>query len=137
MTTTAGRLTPTDPVRSIMVGDPAAVDPEDSLMSVAEELVAGDIGAVLVRSPGGPTGLLSERDIVTVIVSGGDLASGQAGDAMTTDLVTVDAGDTIMAAGQRMYEAGVRHLPVRRDDDIVGLVSQRDVFAVLLGMAEG
>ena len=137
MTTTAGRVAPTDSIRSIMIGDPVTVDPEDSLVSAAEELVAGDIGAVLVRSPGGATGLLSERDIVTVIASGGDLGSGQAGDTMTTDLVTVDAGDTITSAGRRMDEAGVRHLPVRDGDDIVGLVSQRDVLAVLVAAAEG
>lgn len=135
MTSTARRVLPTDPVRSIMVDDPATVDPGDSLLAVAEELVAGDIGAVLVRAPGGPTGLLSERDVVAALVAGGDLGDGQAGEAMTADLVSVGAGETIVAAGRRMDEAGVRHLPVRDGDAVVGLVSQRDVLAVLLAAA--
>lgn len=115
-----------------MAEDPASVGPEDSLRSVAEELVAGDIGAVLVRAPGGPTGLLSERDIVTVLASHGDLDDEQAGGVMTADLVAVGPEDTITTAGRRMDEAGVRHLAVRDGTAVVGLVSQRDVLAVLI-----
>ncbi|GAA2552979.1 CBS domain-containing protein [Pseudonocardia hydrocarbonoxydans] len=135
MTSTARRVLPTDPVRSIMVDGPATVDPGDSLLAVAEELVAGEIGAVLVRAPGGPTGLLSERDVVAALVAGGDLGDEQAGEVMTADLVSVGTGETIVAAGRRMAEAGVRHLPVRDGDAVVGLVSQRDVLAVLLAAA--
>jgi len=137
MTTTARRVLPTDPVRSIMVEEPAAVGPGDSLLAVAEELVAGGIGAVLVRAPGGPIGLLSERDLVTAFASGGDLGSGQAADVMTADLVTVGIGETITSAGRRMDEAGVRHLPVCDGEIVVGLVVQRDVLAVLIGAVDG
>ncbi|MBW0119430.1 CBS domain-containing protein [Pseudonocardia abyssalis] len=137
MTSTARRARPTDTVRSIMVEGPATVGPGDSLLAVAEQLVAGEIGAVLVRAPGGPVGLLSERDLVTAFVSGGDLGTEQAGDVMTADLVTAGIDETIASAGRRMDEAGVRHLPVRDGEAVVGLVAQRDVLAVLLGALDG
>lgn len=114
---------------------PATVGPEESLLSVAQELVAGDIGAVLVTAAGAPTGLLSERDIVTVVATGGDLEDQQAGDVMTTDLVTAAPHDSIAEVGALMRDAGVRHVPVRDGETYVGIVSVRDVLAVLLDAA--
>ena len=63
---------PTDPVRQIMAKLVATVGTGDSLLSVAQELVAGEIGAVVVEDAQGPTGVISERDVVTV-----DFAKGQ------------------------------------------------------------
>src|SRR5690242_1816461 len=116
---------------------PAAVEPDESVRSVAQELVACGIGAVLVTGPGAPTGLVSERDVVGVVATGGEVDVEQAASVMTTDLVTVGPGATIAAVGALMRDAGVRHIPVRDDDGRwIGLVSMRDVLGVLLDAAE-
>jgi CBS domain-containing protein len=131
--TTAEYLTPTDAVRLLMSGPPATVESDESVRSVAQELAAADIGAVLVEAPGVPTGLVSERDIVTVVATGGNADVEQAGEIMTTDLIAAAPGDTIAAVGVLMRDAGVRHIPVRDDDGRwIGLVSMRDVLGVLL-----
>lgn len=133
MKTTAESLAPADPVRRLMSQPPATVEPDESVRSVARELVAGDIGAVLVAEPGAPAGLVSERDVVTVVATGGDVDVEQAGGIMTTDLVHAAPGDTIAAVGALMRDAGVRHIPVRDDEGRwIGLVSMRDVLGVLL-----
>jgi CBS domain-containing protein len=123
---------PDDPVRRIMAPRLAAVDTGESLLSVAQELTAGDIGAVVVSSPGTPAGVLSERDIVTVVATGGDVGTMQAGEVMTGDLVVAELEDSIESVGRLMLRAGVRHVPIRHGGDLVGLVSIRDVLAVLL-----
>ena len=64
----------------------AEVDAGDSLRSVAQELTADEIGAVLVEAGGGTVGLISERDLVTVLATGGDIDTAQAADIMTGDL---------------------------------------------------
>lgn len=132
MPTATHRARPSDPVRSIMAGAVATVDPGRSLLEVAIELVADEIGAVLVTDGHGPVGLLSERDLVTVVGTGGDLATAQAGDAMSTDLLWVDPEDSIRNVGVLMRDAGVRHMPVGDGRSAVGVVSVRDVLAVLL-----
>lgn len=76
---------------------------------------------------------MSERDVVTIVATGGEVEIEQAGEITTTDLVTAAPGDTIAAVGVLMREAGVRHIPVRDDDGRwIGLVSMRDVLGVLL-----
>ncbi|MGH4008333.1 MAG: CBS domain-containing protein [Pseudonocardiaceae bacterium] len=112
------------------------IGPEESLRSVAQELVADEIGAVLVRVPGGPVGLISERDLVTVLVGGGDFDTQQAADIMTADLVTAQPRDSIAFVGRLMLDTGVRHVVVHENDAVVGLVSIRDVLAVLLGSTD-
>jgi CBS domain-containing protein len=131
--TSVGHLTPADPIRDLMARHPASVGTDESVRSVAQELVAGEIGAVLVTSAGAPTGLVSERDVITVVASGGEIDAEQAGEIMTADLVTAAPTDTIAAVGALMRDAGVRHIPVRDGDGAwIGLVSIRDVLGVLL-----
>jgi CBS domain-containing protein len=133
---TTGSVIPADPIQKIMAVQLAEVAPEESLRSVAQELVADEIGAVLVRVPGGPGGLISERDLVTVLVSGGDLDGQQAADVMSTGLVAARPQDSIASVGRLMLDAGVRHVVVREGKAVVGLVSIRDVLAVLLASAD-
>ena len=123
---------PTEPVSTIATSVVAEVDSSENLRTVAKELAADEIGIVLVRAPGRPSGLLSERDLVTVLADGGDPERIQAADVMTTDLVTATPTDNIAEVGARMLEAGIRHVVVREGDEVVGVVSMRDVARVLV-----
>jgi CBS domain-containing protein len=51
---------------------------------------------------------------------------------MTTELVTAAPTDSIAEVGTRMLEAGIRHVVLRDGDQVVGVVSIRDVARVLL-----
>ena len=133
MVTTTTTAVPTDPVKVIMADRLADIGSERSLRSIAEELAADEIGVLMVRTSAGLVGLVSERDIVVVLATGGDLDKQQAVDIMTSDLVTARPTDSIASVGRLMIEAGVRHIVIREDGTVVGLVSIRDVLAVLLG----
>jgi CBS domain-containing protein len=128
--------TPTDRINKIMTGRLAVVSDGASLRSIAAELTPDEIGAVIITSSGVPVGLISELDLVVVLGTGGDLDAKQAADVMVTDLVAAGPRDTITSVGRRMLDAGVRHVVIRQDDHVVGLVSMRDVLAALLGSAD-
>lgn len=132
VSSTARRTKQSDPVSRIMAPSITGVTSGDSLQSVAQELAAGDIGAIIITSPGAPTGLISERDIVTVVATGGDVRVMQAAEIMTADLLTAPPQDSIESVGRLMLDAGVRHILIRDGDNLVGLVSMRDVLSVLL-----
>lgn len=122
---------PSDPVRLVMATSVATVDAGVSVLDAAAELVADEVGAVLVTGAG-PMGLLSERDVLTLVGTGADLGATQVGEVMTADVVWVRPEDTVAVAGERMLDAGVRHLPVGDGRHAVGIVSLRDVAAVLV-----
>ena len=87
---------------------------------------------MLVRTPGRPYGLVSERDLVTALATGQDPWSSQAADVMTTDLITAAPADSIAEVGARMLDAGVRHIVLQEGGEVVGIVSIRDVLHALL-----
>jgi CBS domain-containing protein len=136
MAAVTSRARPSDPVRMIISTPVATVDPGSTLLDVAGELLADEVGAVLVSSGPGPVGLLSERDLITVAATGDDLAVVQAGQAMTADLTWAAPEASIREVGVLMLEAGVRHVPVGDGRRAVGVVSARDVLAVLLSVAD-
>ena len=47
---------------------------------------------------------------------------------MTSDVITVDAGQPLEECMSLMIEKNIRHLPVCEDTKLLGLVSVRDVL---------
>lgn len=133
MPTTSEQVRPTDPVSRLMRRTVATIDESYSLTEVAAELTADEIGAVVVTGAHGPVGVVTERDIVTVLGVGGDPDSRQAGEVMNTELIWASTEETVREVGTRMRAAGVRHLLIGDRHTLQGIVSMRDVFAVLLG----
>ena len=131
--TDTDHISPSDPITRIMTRTVATVDPSCTLLDIATELAADEIGAVLVEGPHGAVGLVSERDLAIVLGLGGDVTTTQAGEVMNTDVVWAQPTDSIRAAAQLMHQAGVRHLPVGDGDRVLGMLSIRDLVPVLLG----
>ena len=128
-----------EPVRKLLRRPAVIVDFATSLRDLAAILSEELIGAALVRRTviiegmvGHPEGIVSERDINRAVAAGLDPDTAQAGDVMTTDLVSADADDTILRVATRMLANGIRHLPIRDGDAVIGVVSERDVLGALL-----
>ena len=51
-------------------------------------------------------------------------------DCMTKNPVTIPADLSLADAAERMYEHGIRHLPVVDKDHVIGIVSERDLALV-------
>jgi len=135
----AGATTPVcaqDPVERVMAWPVATVPAEASLLEVAEALAADEVGALVVLEAHRLAGVISERDVVAHLASGADPEHVTAGEAMATDLVTVGPKDSVLEAGRRMREAGLRHLPVIGEGAVVGMLSVRDVADVLVQDAD-
>ncbi len=59
-------------------------------------------------------------------------------DVMTTEVKTLERNDQLSVADDLMRMARIRHLPVLDDDgEVVGIVSQRDLFRGALARALG
>lgn len=53
---------------------------------------------------------------------------------MTDDVTTIDEGATLGAALEVMEEQGIRHLPVVRGREVIGMLSDRDLRGVGVSM---
>lgn len=92
-----------------------------------------NIGSVLIIEDTILKGILSERDYARKIVLK-DKSSKKTlvSEIMDTNLVTVSLTDQIEACMELMSEKHVRHLPVLKDNKIVGVVSMSDVVKAII-----
>jgi CBS domain-containing protein len=119
-------------VRSLDWDEPIFVSGDVSLRAVASTLDRCHVGAVVVAQRGGDAGIVSERDIVAAIAAGAALDQLSAGDVATRDLISADPGDRIIDVAQRLIDEGVRHVALVDRDEVVGVLSIRDLFEVLV-----
>ena len=106
-----------------------SVAPETSVADCARRMKEKQIGAVLVMENSRLVGILSERDCVNrVIASGLDAGATKVADVMTRDPACVAPDTSLYDAIEIVTNYRVRHLPVVENDEIVGVVSARDLL---------
>jgi CBS domain-containing protein len=115
-----------------------SIEQDMTVFDAARELRAHRVGAVLVKgSDGTVVGVLSERDIVRALVeSGPAVLDAPAKTIMTTDLHTCQLSDTVQMAMAQMTTRRIRHLPVLKDGQLVGMVSIGDLVKIRIEDSE-
>lgn len=119
-------------------GDVVTVPCENPVSEAAATLTDIDIGVLIVTdSDGGVSGILSECDVSRGVTQhGADLIQKQVGDLMTRRVIACTLDHSIVDAFSLMISNGIRHVPVMRDGDVLGIVSMRDVMDVWLNALE-
>lgn len=118
-------------VSSIMSTLAITVEPQASLREVAGVLRDANIGAVVVLAPGHPMAVISERDIVRALADGADPDAIWAADVGTEEPRYVTPSHPVPRLAEEMLAAGVRHMPVVDDNEVVGMVGARDALRSL------
>ncbi len=110
-------------VAEVMQHEVATVEPEATLRDAARTLRKWQASALMVVEDDRPVGILTERDLVQVVVDGENPAWFRVSSRMATNLVTVGPDTDSRDAMALMAEHGIRHLPVVDNDRLVGLMS--------------
>jgi CBS domain-containing protein len=104
------------------------IGPAHTLREAARMMYARQVGAAVVidRDDAG-VGILTERDILRSVAAGESPDTEMAGDHYTQDLVFATRQWTMEAAAAAMVRGGFRHLVVVEGQEVVGLLSMRDI----------
>ncbi len=106
----------------------ATVTPETSVSGLLTELSVHNIGAMVVVSPDGVIGIVSERDVVRALQQrGADLLRLPVSEIMTTFVATCAPTDSVDSLSVLMTTNRVRHVPVMENGRLTGIVSIGDV----------
>ena len=99
-----------------------------TVKDAVEEMNTRKIGFVMVISSNKLAGVFSERDVlVRVVAAGLDPKSTAVSEVMSTKVRTITPGDTAELALEIMTENRCRHLPVMRENQLIGLLSIGDI----------
>lgn len=106
-----------------------SVAPEATVLQALKLMAEQNIGAVLVMQGERVAGILSERDCVRKVELAGKTAqTTQVGEIMTSNVLYVEASQSLDECMAVMIDKNIRHLPVFENNRLLGLISVRDVL---------
>ena len=104
------------------------VGPDHTLRQVAHLMSGRHVGSAIVHDPDGEgLGILTERDILNAVGGGLDADEEKAANHITWDVVYAGPTWTLHEAAAAMLRGGFRHLVVVDSDEIMGIISVRDI----------
>ncbi|MDA8379394.1 MAG: CBS domain-containing protein [Actinomycetota bacterium] len=114
-------------IGSVMRTSVASIQPEVTLRRAAAELARAEVGTLAIMDDDAVVGMVSERDIVRALATGADPDEALVASVMSRQPRYLTLGDDVASAVDIMAAAGIRHLPVVDDGELVGIVSIRDL----------
>jgi len=115
-------------VREVMDREFVGVSESDDVRSVADLLLEEDAECAVVLRGREPVGLLTERDVLSVVSEGRDPGTVQVGDVVVGPAPTVEPDSALEVAVDAMTSRGSRRLLVV-EEEVVGLVTEHDLLS--------
>ncbi|PJA30728.1 MAG: CBS domain-containing protein [Zetaproteobacteria bacterium CG_4_9_14_3_um_filter_53_7] len=115
----------------------ATIDENSSVLDAAKQMATRFIGSIAVTSAYGIKGLFTERELMMRVIGEGlDPARVRVGDVTNQPMVSVKPDADVERCLELMKENRCRHLVVFDGETFIGIVSLRDMVALLLDEKE-
>ncbi|QCC46732.1 CBS domain-containing protein [Halobellus limi] len=120
------------PIEDLARSDVVTADRDTSVAALATAMRDEEVGSIVITDGETPVGIVTDRDLaVRVLGAGADPETQTAADVMSGDLCLVDRDAGFYEAAELMSEHGVRRLPVRDGDSLVGIITADDLTELL------
>lgn len=118
-------------VGSLMSSPVHTVGAGTSLRTAGRTMLEHGIGSVVVVDDDRLEGILTATDFVRIVAEGDSDPEATVAAAMSTDVVTASASDSVQNVADLMLEHGFHHVPVVDEDAVIGVVTTTDLTAYL------
>ncbi|MGC9443713.1 MAG: CBS domain-containing protein [Candidatus Methanospirareceae archaeon] len=116
-------------VGDVMTPNVITEDVEASVTKLSKEMELGNIGSIVITKAGKPVGIVTDRDIaLKVCALKRNPAEVRAQEIMSSPLFTIERDASLERACELIAERGVRRLPVLDGNELVGIVSVRNIL---------
>jgi CBS domain-containing protein len=119
-------------IRKHITREVVALDAASPIRDAARLMADRKIGSVGVREDGKLVGLVTERDLVITTLARAGNANQPIREAMRGGIPRVRADATEVECAALMRDHTTRHLLVEDHDQIVGVISMRDIIQLML-----
>lgn len=110
-----------------------SVTPDTFVYEALEIMVDKNVSALVVMENDKLAGIFTEKDYARkVVLKGKASKETKIGEIMTSNLVTVTPESSIDDCMHVMTERFIRHLPVVKDDQLIGIISIGDVVKSII-----
>ncbi len=120
---------PNEEIGDYMVSPVLSIAPDASAQEAAQFMESKHVGSLLVKEGETFVGIITETDLTRKIVAQGlKDKNSKVKDIMTVPLQTIDCHEPIVEANQKMANKRIRHLAVTEKDEVVGILSVKDLI---------
>ncbi len=113
--------------------DIESIGPDDSVFDAIQKMADANIGSLMVVEDDRPVGIFTERDYArSVILKGKSSPTTPVREIMTTRVVYVKPEQTVEQCMAIMTDKRIRHLPVLRDEKLIGMISIGDLVKSII-----
>ena len=117
-------------VKDVMISDLTTLDVSTSIRDAAKLMDKKDIGCIIVTKNQLPVGILTERDFVKRIAAKEIPLTASLEEVMSSPLIEIDPNETVWEAAQIMKTNNIHKLPVKKDNQIIGIVTTTDLVKI-------
>lgn len=118
-------------LRSLIARAPVSCGPEQPAAEVLRTMQSRKIGSMLIVDAAGHVlGIFTRHDVLDRIALAGSDLSAPIGSVMTPNPLTLPAEASAYEAALLIADRGIRHVPVCDGGRIIGVVTERDLFAL-------
>jgi len=117
-------------VRDVMIRDVLTLDVSTSVKEAAKLMDKNNIGCIIVTKNQLPIGILTERDFVKRIAAEGKPLYAPLEEVMSSPIIEVPPDETVWEAAQIMKTNNIHKLPVKKDNQVIGIVTATDLVKI-------
>ena len=122
-------------VRDIMSKPVKVVREDTNLHEVIATFSSFDIDSIVVVQNERPIGIVTTKDALTRgFEHGMPVSALKAGMVASSPVITIDEEASVEAAAKIMRRSRIKHLPVVRNDKLVGIVTDTDIIFAMPSM---
>lgn len=115
------------PVSELMTSDPATCGTETELIAAACAMRDRSISSLVVVEGRRPVGILTTQDLTEKALAEGLPGSTPVGRIMTPEPMALSPDALCADVLHEMLERNIGHMPITRDDELIGIVTQTDL----------
>ena len=116
-------------VREVIDREYVGVSESDDLVETVEVLLRENADTAVVLRGSEPVGVVTERDVLALLVEGPDPEEATVADAMTESIPTIDPEVTLDTAADTMSARSARRLVVTNGGEPLGVITEHDLLA--------
>jgi len=113
--------------------DIISTSPDSTVADALKIMLDNKIGAIAIKDGDNYVGIWTERDLMKNVVTEGFFSkTSKIKDFMSTDLKTANHDESVFALQDKFLGKRIRHLFIKKDEKIVGILSTGDVIKAIL-----
>lgn len=123
-------------VQKIMRKYVVTVDPKTTLAEAAKIMTNNKIGSVVIVEKNSPVSIITSEEMVTAVAKGINPKKTTVDKMTKNKLITVSPDEDVLDVSRKMVKNGIKRVPVVKDGQLVGIVSDKEIMITAPEMLE-